>query len=188
MHFRFLALAALILLLGGMTVSSQAQLKLTYSPRLVDDFGDRDNSEVVANEISAGTVERSNVVYGWTFSGQTKGDLSGNIFMSVNYANDINAIGVDNAVRENSPLNNVSGGAWSKMIYVDGAYAGSLSGTIAGGSMNWNPEHTIATFELQLICDNGTVNFAGVTGSGTFTGTLDRANGGAVTGTLTLNY
>ncbi|HXD34468.1 MAG TPA: hypothetical protein VN643_25335 [Pyrinomonadaceae bacterium] len=190
MRFRSLALAALILLLGGMSVNSQAQQKIALdSPNRVNSWAEQYQSEVFANEISAGTVERNNVVYGSTFSGNTKGDLSGHLFVSVNYANDINAVGLDKVSTFGAdPLVNVSGGSWSKMIYVDGNYAGSLSGSIGSGSVTWNADHTMATVELQLVCENGTESFAGITGFGTFSGTIDRVSGGAVKGVLTLNY
>ena len=141
----------------------------------------------MATEVSPGTMVRPNKVFGWTFSGQTKGDSSGPIFMSVNYDEDITGISPVDSVTPMT-LNLVSGGSWSEQIYVDGSFAGSISGSIVSGTVSWNTDRTVATVELQLICDNGTGTFAGASGSGTFTGTLDRASAGAVTGTLTLDY
>jgi len=148
-------------------------------------------SDVSGTEVSPGTDESGSETFGWTMSGQTSGDLLGNVFLSVNYS--MSAVhpfaSGNSAISIPATVNLVTGGSWSKAIYVDGVYAGTVSGTIVSGTVTWDESHTIATLELQLASEDGTDFFAGTTGAGSFSGTVDRTEVvPTVSGSLRLAY
>lgn len=191
MRLRSIALATFALLLGGMLFSTQAKHRQVFAesfdtptPALSGTY----ESQVDATEMSSGnSQEMTNAVYGWNSYGKTTGGLCGHVFISVNYSvTDNNDSFMTPSI---VPDNVVTGGSWSKIIYVDGVYAGSISGTIVGGSLVWDENHTTAQVELQLVGTKGADNFVGLTGVGTFSGTLDRTTSDAtLTGTLRMKY
>ena len=74
-------------------------------------------------------------------------------------------------------------------IFINGQYAGSVSGKIVDGDLVWNEKTSNASISLQLSAEQGTDSFVGCTGKGTFEGTLTRGWMAAnVVGGLTLEY
>jgi hypothetical protein len=201
MHrLKSMALAATLVLLTGAFVSSQAQRKLApvkIMPPVpvVGNLNGSYVSRVTAMELSQGEMNPvANTVYGWTSYGQSKGDLSGFFFISMNYQLPFNApddpIGVVGPVLKMPVPYPVSGGSWTKLIFVDGLYMGSVSGQITSGTIAWDASGQTAAIELKLTSSNGTEAYSGAVGTGEFSGTLDRtAEGGpAVDGLLTLSF
>jgi len=145
------------------------------------------NVKVSATELSRGEFDyASGTTYGWTWYGKTEGDLSGFMFVSVNYGVpavneevDVHPVGVSS----------ITGGSWSKLIFIKGQYAGSVSGRVTGGDLTWNEKAQNWTVNLELASDQGSDAFVGCTGKGTFAGVLD-PNGklGTISGVLTLEY
>lgn len=147
------------------------------------------NVEVNANQLSTGDVEfTTGTTYGWTSYGTTEGDLSGYLFVSMNYSSPT-AAPADGEVGEMaSGESEITGGSWSKLIFVDGQYTGSVYGKIASGKMVWNGDLT-ASISLELISNDGTGIYAGSIGSGTFNGIWDQSSKlTTVSGNLILNY
>lgn len=193
-RIKFLAIAVLFVLLG-MATSSQAQQEIIGdklpppAPQVLKGTYD---VGVKATEFSAGLADGfSKSIYGWGFYGRTEGDLSGHIFISANYA--MASYGVRSSTRMATPIpvpvNIVTGGSWSKLIYVDGVYAGSISGTITSGTLTWDYLSETASVVLDLACDKGTGDYVGITCLGSFKGRLDRTQlDPTVMGALTLNF
>lgn len=196
-RLKFAALAVVLMLGAGLSFNAQAQRKgsvtravmpLPISGVLSGSY----NSSVSATEIGAGEVNNvSNEMYGWTLQGVTNGDLSGFLFLSVNYT--WPPFGFDPSVTPDStPLvtNIICGGSWSKLIFVDGVYRGSVSGKITGGTITWDDQSQTSTMELTLTSDNATDDYVGSVGGGAFTGTLDRSGkfGATLVGKISLKY
>lgn len=190
---KFLALVALAILLGGVFVSAQAQKKTSapiftppifIGPPPTTLSGDY-RMDVSANETSAGTIDfSSGSTYGWTCSGTTEGDLAGFVFISMDYSSDAGV-----ASESRSGVKSVISGSWSKLIFVDGAYTGSVHGKIVGGQLVVNNVDGTTSMNLALIAEDGTGDYVGSTGSGTFVGTLaQNTRSRIVTGQLILNY
>lgn len=192
---KFLALAAILVLVAGAFFSSQAQKKMTNHrmPPVAPVDGILSGtyaSSVNATEISAGSPGGFSEVFGWTCYGPTKGDLSGFIFLSMNYgaANPLGGSGADPNILPPSS-SEVSGGSWSKLIFVNGVYMGSISGRILGGVISWEKGGQTAAIELKLTSDKGTNAYIGSVGMGSFEGTMDRTGASPLlSGILTLNY
>lgn len=187
-----LALFALAILFGGLFISAEAQ-KRRLPPIYIDPppvFGAELSGTYViavnANELSTGEVEpTTQATYGWTCYGVTKGDLSGFLFVSMNYSSDYSFAG-DASL---SGVSSVSGGSWSKLIFIDGEYAGSVFGKIVGGELVRNKLDRTAAINLQLSSDGGTGLYVGTIGNGTFAGVLDQnLKAPSVSGKLILNY
>lgn len=149
--------------------------------------------KVNAKELSAGITEYSlGQTYGWTSYGTTNGDLSGYIFLSVNYTLAGGGPPLDPGTARPQPIfgaSQVTGGSWSKLIFNGDKYVGSVSGRIVGGEIAWGTSELKATIRLELATDNGTDAFAGNVGKGLFEGTLDRTTERAsIAGVLTLGF
>ena len=197
-RLKFLALAAMLVLVAGTLFGSQAQKRMAVHRVMppvpvVGLLSGTYATSVTATEISGGQQDNlSNETYGWTTYGATKGDLCGFFFLSVNYSSPdfgVDPIEVDPGVRQ--PANRiVTGGSWSKLIFVDGVYQGSVAGRIIGGTLNWDEKSQTTAVELKLTTDNATDAFAGNVGTGSFEGTMDRIGKALPTlsGTLTLKY
>jgi hypothetical protein len=197
---KFPALVGVAILVGGVFASAFAQKAITPAPVgpptfIVDPLSGTYTIKVDANEVSAGDTEYAvGKTYGWTAYGTTSGDLSGYIFISLNYS--LPSVGAQpSKARLSRPqpitqTSDVTGGSWSKLIFVKGRYVGSVHGRIVGGTLEWNQSDLNATLRLQLVGENGTGSFVDNTGKGTFEGTLDRTSSKVpnVTGVLTLNY
>jgi hypothetical protein len=146
-----------------------------------------------ANELSVGNTEYSlGQTYGWTSYGTTNGDLSGYIFLSVNYTLPGGGPPREPGTARPQPIfgaSQVTGGSWSKLIFNGDKYVGSVSGRIVGGEIAWGTSELKATIRLELATDNGTDAFAGNVGKGLFEGTLDRTTERAsIAGVLTLGF
>jgi hypothetical protein len=188
------AVIALAIFVVGIfaTASAQKRAPISSIPHplpIIFSLNGPYNVNVDAVEVSIGTVDNtSGATYGWTWSGTTNNDLSGYMFVSLNLAapdGDIDP-GGDRTVPRPSVI---SGGSWSKVIFVDGVYAGTVFGTVTSGELVWNPKTQTSSVNLQLTSDNGTNAFVGVTGSGTFVGVVDQTGEApTVTGVLTLEY
>ena len=191
MHkIKSLAPVALALLFGGVFASATAQRRMPpqpIEPPVVGTLSGTYKVAVTANELSTGDIDyTTGDTYGWTCYGTTEGDLSGFMFISMNYSASQPPVG---GVIGEIPggVSNVTGGSWSKLIFVDGQYAGSVYGKIVGGELVWNGR--AATISLQLTADEGTGSYLGSTGSGTFEGILDQnSKRSSVSGSLILNY
>lgn len=180
-----LALVALAIFLSGVFVSAAAQKGFgpaPVDPPVLETLNGAYTVAVNATELSRGDVAfGTGETYGWTCYGSTEGDLSGFMFVSMNYSSPAE-------VGFGSP-NTVIGGSWSKLIFIKGEYAGSIYGKIVGGEVVWDGRGGTATISLQLTGDDGTGMFAGNIGSGTFEGGLNRTTSPAsVSGILTLKY
>ena len=191
-RFKFLAIAAMFVFGAGAFLSSQAQKRMTIDivpPQpTVGALSGTYRTSVGATEINVGEQnEMSNETYGWTSNGVTTGDLSGHIFLSVNYTwpGFGDEIGTEPAV-----TNIICGGSWSQLIYVNGVYQGSVSGRILSGTITWDEKTRTSKIEMQLAADNGTDAYLGSVGTGSFSGSMDRRSQDvpAINGTLTLVY
>jgi hypothetical protein len=206
---KFGVLAATAILLAGI-VSSVAAQQIRKAPARINPvesvlppapplatLSGSYSSKVNAKEVSAGDTQYSlGQTFGWTSYGTTNGDLSGYLFISLNYTlqkgSALPEAPAKSAIAPPQPISEtsqVTGGSWSKLIFRDGKYLGSVSGRIVGGELVWDSSQLNATMRLELAADDGTDTFQGNTGKGTFEGTLDRSTGkGNVTGLLTLNF
>ena len=129
--------------------------------------------KVNAIEVTDGTIgydsqTRQETAFGYSFLGQTTGALTGSFTLSMNCTPSTPIPG--NA-------SELTGGAWTLPVYLTGikmgaGYAGSLYGTIAKGTMDWDKTGTNAQVYFVLSVDGGTQNWDGVEGFATFTGTL----------------
>jgi hypothetical protein len=186
---KFLTLVALAILFGGFLMSAEAQ-KRPMPPIYIDPpptalSGDY-KMDVNANELSTGEVDLiSGATYGWTCYGSTKGDLSGFLFISMNYTSDYSTP----AEATRSGVKSVTGGSWSKLIFVDGVYAGSIHGKIVGGQLVVNKLDGTTSMNLVLTAEEGTGDYVGSRGNGTFEGVLNQnSKASGVSGQLILNY
>ncbi|HEV7743427.1 MAG TPA: hypothetical protein VGO56_00395 [Pyrinomonadaceae bacterium] len=186
---KFLAVVVLAILFGGVFISAEAQKRM--SPTFFIDppptilSGDY-SMNVDANELSAGDTDSiAGPTYGWTCYGTTEGDLSGFLFISMDYASDVLTPGS----ADRSGVKNVIGGSWSKLIFVDGVNTGSVHGRIVGGHLVVNNFDGTTSINLTLTAEDGTGDYTGSEGYGTFAGVLSQsAKARSVTGQLILNY
>jgi|ERR1043166_140430 hypothetical protein len=129
----------------------------------------------------------SGAPYRLSWSNKTTGDLTGFIFISVNYATPMYMRAGEQPIGLGG-TSNVIDGSWSKLIFIKDVYVGSVSGTITGGELIWNGTNQ-PTIKLELTSDQGTEAFVGCNGRGTFEGTWNQdAEGTPISGVLTLNY
>lgn len=191
-----LGLVALAILVGGVFLSAEAQKRM--APVLIDPppifidpppvvltvLSGSYTDAVNGNQLSTGEVElNTGATYGWTCYGSTEGDLSGFLFISMNYTSDY-------SVQLGTSLDSVSsvtGGSWSKLIFVNGLYAGSVYGKIVSGQLIKTEGMT--SINLELTADDGTGDYVGNIGTGVFEGVLDQnSKESSVTGKLVLRY
>jgi len=127
--------------------------------------------KVNAIEVTDGTMgydaqTKEETAFGYSFLGRTTGAFPGSLTLSMNCA-------PANAVPDGKSA--MTGGSWTLPIYMNelrGGYAGSLYGTIAKGTMNWDAKGTSATMYMVLNVGGGTQAWNGVSGFATFSGTL----------------
>lgn len=188
------AILALAIICAGMfaTATAQKRASAPSTPHplpVIFGLNGSYNVNVEAVEVSIGAVDNtSGATYGWTWSGKTNNDLAGYMFVSLNFtAPDNNGeVGSDRAPAAPSVI---TGGSWSKVIFVDGVYAGTIFGKVTGGDLVWDAKSQTSSVNLQLTSDQGTEAFVGATGNGTFAGVVDQTGEiPTVTGVLTLNY
>ncbi|HEV7682405.1 MAG TPA: hypothetical protein VGO68_09815 [Pyrinomonadaceae bacterium] len=187
------AAIALAIFFAGIFATAAAQNAATpsipHTLPLVFSLNGTYNVNVDAVEVSIGTVDdASGATYGITWSGKTNSDLSGYMFVSLNLAAPESSAEVGD-VRAVPHPSVVTGGSWSKVVFVDGAYVGTVFGTVTGGQLVWDAKTQTSSVNLQLVSDRGADAFVGATGSGTFVGVVDQSGEvPTVTGTLTLEY
>lgn len=194
-RIKLVSFIALAVFLGGSFSGATAQtrtssLRFTAPPLpVVIALSGTYSVKVDAIELSRGQVDfTSGTTYGWTCYGKTEGDLSGFMFVSLNYDAPAGfAGGID--VMPVGGASSVVGGSWSKLVFMKGEYVGSISGTIIGGNLIWNEKTQNWSVNLNLLSEQGTEALVGNTGKGSFAGTLDQ-NGkvSTVSGLLTLDY
>jgi hypothetical protein len=188
------ALLALVILFGGAFIKAEAQKGsmapiFIGPPPFIEAALSGSYSVVVnANQLSAGEVEpTTGATYGWTCYGSTEGDLSGFLFVSMNYASDY-PLSAEAFTRSFSSVA-VTGGSWSKLIFVNGVYAGSVYGKIVSGQLVRDKTQGTTSLNLELTSDEGTGDYVGSVGSGTFEGVLDQnSKVPSVSGKLVLKY
>lgn len=193
---KLLAMTAIAIFVAGALTSVAAQIvKSTAIPIVGTPLNGTYTIAITANELSPGVTEFAlGKTYGWTAYGKTSGDLTGFIFVSMNYTlpNLKVTSGVDiSPLQPILPTSEITGGSWSKLIFNRGQYLGSVYGRIGGGTLTWSQSDLSATMSLVLTADNGTGSFVGNVGKGSFEGTMNPSlttKGGNVTGVLTLNY
>jgi hypothetical protein len=186
---KFVTVVALAILFGGVFISAEAQKRMSQpifihpSPSALS--GDY-TMDVNANELSAGETDSiAGPTYGWTCYGTTEGDLSGFVFISMDYASDVLTPGST----ARSGVKSVIGGSWSKLIFVDGVYAGSVHGRVVGGQLVVNNVDGTTSINLTLSAEDGTGDYDGSTGYGTFEGVLSQnTKVKSLSGQLILNY
>lgn len=188
--FKSLALVAIAILFSGVLFGASAQKRNDTSfiePPIPFDILTGDHKiEVKADKLSNGEVAfESGTTYGWTCYGVTEGDVSGYIFISMNYSEPV-VSGYGGESRT------VTGGSWSKLIFIDGQFTGSINGRILSGEIVSGEvgfEAPATTINLQMTGDGGTGAYADRVGSASFAGILnDGPKGPNVTGTLGLFY
>ena len=186
-----MAITAIAILMAGALASVTAQVGLPPIP--IGSLSGTYKMAMDANELSAGDTKFALAeTYGWTCYGETSGDLNGFMFVSMNYAlpNSLTSV-IDGKVGISPPLSKVTGGSWSKLIFIKGKYLGSVHGRIVGGTLEWSKTDLSAKMKLELSADGGTGAFVDNVGKGTFEGALEpsqKEKGGRVTGALVLDY
>jgi hypothetical protein len=195
---KFLILATMVMVLGVVSVSGQAQKRVMGKKGnplpMPTSLQGKYVTEINGIQMSEGTIavtefSGSSQFIGWNSYGQTTGDLNGHFFLSVNYT--VPTVGPGDAIGTDPPLGNsqITGGSWTKLIYVDGAFMGSISGRIIGGSMAWDPRYETAKVSIEMAGETGTGLYEGNSGFGSFRGKMDRTNPTVtIAGSLTLNY
>ena len=184
-----LTVVALAILIGGILSIAAGQRRMlpvpVIEPPVIEPLSGSYKLQVIANDLSTGDTEfTTGATYGRTAYGTTEGALPGFVFISMNYSSPtLSPLGTATSI--------VSGGSWSKLIFINGEYTGSVYGKIVGGKVAWseNRGDLTATISLQLTSDGGTELYAASYGSGSFEGILDpNSKGSTVSGTLILYY
>ena len=193
---KLLAITAIVIFMAGALTSATAQIRLPPVP-VIGPLNGTYKMAVTANVLSAGDAEYAmSETYGWTCYGETTGDLTGFMFVSMNYSLPEYFIQpVDDVIGISPPqpifqASRITGGSWSKLIFIKGQYVGSVYGRIVGGTMEWSSKDMSAKLILELSADNGTGAFVDNVGKGTFEGLVPSQNtkDGSITGVLTLEY
>jgi hypothetical protein len=183
MSFLFLLTAAL--LLAGIPTGVQAQKSkaIQPTPPIAQNGPLKGNYFYVFNGLE---LSRGQSTASWSSYGSTAGDLNGFMFMSLNLAPLGSSSGT--TVSENVD-SQVTGGTWSKLIFVNNVYTGSVYGKVLTGSVTWVNSET-ANIQLQVTADNGTLIYSGLAGKGSFNGSLTRSGSGqgTVSGSINLTY
>lgn len=127
--------------------------------------------KVTAVEITDGTVgididTKKETLFGYGFMGQTIGSLPGMLTLAMNCSPVIPIPG---------EVTLAKGGTWTLPVYLPSLrgsnYAGTLYGTVAKGTLNWNKAGDTADVYIVLNVDGGSEAWDGVHGYATFTGT-----------------
>ena len=159
---KHLAFAIVLTFLAGLIWSAQAQVMPPSKTTTLQGI-----------EISPG-IEEKEGIYGISYLGRTSGRLPGSFFMSLNYTRSSGAFGIS-PPQPISLLDTITGGTWSLPVYVYNRYVGAIYGHVDSGTMEWNDfSKSGAAVDIVLIVDGGTKAFAGTSGKGRFSGTLNR--------------
>jgi hypothetical protein len=127
---------------------------------------------VTAVEVSDGVLgfdnqTKNETIFGYSFLGQTTGSMPGSFTLSMNCTP---------ATAVPGGASDMTGGSWTLPVYTTafrgGEYQGSLYGTIAKGTMNWDKTLTNANIYFVLNVDGGTLTWDGMGGYATFVGTM----------------
>lgn len=130
------------------------------------------SAHVNAIEVTDGVVgfdlAKSETAFGYAFLGRTTGSLPGSFTLSMNCTP---------AAPLPGETSEMTGGSWTLPVYMTNlkggsGYAGSLYGTIANGSMNWEKSGSGANVYAVLNIDGGTQTWDGAQGFATFVGTI----------------
>ena len=172
---KYFLLTAALVLVGGLCAGAMAQGKMDPSgaPFWLPPDPVLHIVSVNAIEITDGTVGFDNetkkeTAFGYGFLGRTAGSLPGSFTLSMNCTP---------ATPIPGDTSELTGGGWTLPVFMTGikggtGYAGSLYGTIAKGTMNWDKTGTNAAVYFVLNVDGGTQSWDGVRGYGTFLGTV----------------
>lgn len=173
-------MAAVLVLLAGLSASAMAQSKTRSSFRLPPEpVGSA--TTVIAIEATDGTLgydsqTKEEVMFGYSFLGQTTGAFPGSFTISMNCTPPPNVSGDSITIGIVPPPSEIKGGSWTLPVYMTSlkttGYAGSLYGSIATGTMNWDKTGTTAIVYAALNVSGGTQSWEGTKGYATFTGTL----------------
>jgi hypothetical protein len=185
---KYFLFAATLVLLAGLSFSAMAQSKgsafrMPPEPILP---GVSVNAIEVTDGVSGFDNEtKLETVFGYSFLGRTKGSMPGSFTLTMNCTPATPVPG------ESSQL---TGGSWTLPVYMTalegGDYAGSLYGTIAKGTMNWDKTGTSANIYFVLNVNGGTQTWDGVSGYATFAGTIfveEKTQKTMLTGELVFN-
>jgi hypothetical protein len=195
---KLLSIAIMAMFLACVSSNATGQTRIPITASLTSEPRQSiDSTKVSGVEISPGETSYAvSTTYGATYVGQTIGALTGSFFMSVNYTlpgvRPMDVQAANSAAGRPQPIDQsseVSGGSWTREIYRDGKYLGSVYGRITGGTVVWSQTDLTATLKLSLVIDNGTGAFVDRTGKGEFLGALDRMGKVAtISGGLNLVY
>ena len=181
----FLFLLTGALLIAGIPTGVQAQKSkaIQPTPPVAQNGPLKGNYFYVLNGLE---LSRGQSTASWASYGNTAGDLNGFMFTSLN----LEPLGSSSgSLLSENVDSQVTGGSWSKLIFVNNVYTGSLYGKVVSGSVTWVNNDT-ANIQLQLTADNGTLIYAGQVAKGSFSGTLSRSGSGqgTVSGSINLSY
>jgi hypothetical protein len=168
----FLFVAAFVVVIG-LSLGAMAQKRLDVTKSTIGlPSPTVPTVNIIAIEVSDGTLgldsrDNTETTFGYSFLGRASGSLSGSFTLSMNCAPAIPVPG---------DTTQLTGGSWTLPVYMGtmkgGGYAGSLYGTVAKGSMNWDQLGTTADVHILLNVDGGTQTWDGEQGYATFEGTL----------------
>lgn len=195
-RIKFSTLATVTIFFLGAFASVLAQKARDGGPiPAVEPLNGTYTMKVSANELSPGDSKfEIQETVGWTSYGKTDGDLSGFMFISMNYTLPKLAPKDPLNLKDDRPepipqTSQVTGGSWSKLIFKNDQYVGSVYGRIVSGEIIWSQTDLNASMRLELVADDGTGLFVSSKGKGMFQGALDRMSQvTTVSGELTLNY
>jgi hypothetical protein len=177
----FLLAAAFVLLVGsgGIMAQSTRDSAFRIPPELVPPVTTIDAIEVTDGTVGYDAQGKQEIQFGYSFLGRTTGAFPGSFTMFMNCTTRHQLLGDPGEVTGDAlgaSTSELTGGAWTLPVYVaalkGGGYAGSLYGTIAKGTMNYDKLGTSANVYIVLNVDGGTQSWEGITGFATFTGTL----------------
>lgn len=171
---QILIATVLVLLVGlssGVSAQSNVRSDFRLPPEPIQPITKLNAIEITDGTIGIDSQTSSETMFGYSFLGNTTGAYPGSFTFSMNCAPAIPVPGETSAV---------NGGSWALPVYTPGlrgsTYAGSLYGTIAKGTMNWDKsvagEGLKAEVYLLFNIDGGTQQWDGAKGFATFTGTL----------------
>jgi hypothetical protein len=168
---KLLHLAATFVLLLGLSAGAMAQETMESPAFRLPPEPIVPVTNVTAIEVTDGYLgydgqTKEATAFGYSFLGQTIGEFPGSFTLSMNCAP---------ATPLPGTVSQMSGGSWTLPVYFTGlrgaGYAGSLFGTIAKGTMDWDKSGTSATVFIVLSVDGGTGSWNSVAGYAIFTGT-----------------
>lgn len=170
-----LLFAATLVLLAGLFAGAMAQSRIDPTasifrlppPEPIGSIVQVNAIEITDGITGMDSQTKQETAFGYSFLGRTTGTFPGSFTLSMNCTP---AIPVPGDTSE------LTGGSWTLPVYLSslksGGYAGSLYGTIAKGTMNWDERGTSANIYIILNVDGGTQAWDGVAGYASFAGTL----------------